>query len=140
MQGSRRKSKSRRVYCQPRFDVEVVDQLETLVDAGKYTSVSKAIEELTLFGLQVANYKDMLDDPKRAESLQKRIKNAMKSDDVFAIAQGLDEKRIMEVIEIMQFEQQARRAKKEGRRKPTITRILRQDHHGNTVSVEDMIG
>ena len=129
---------AKRMYCQPRFDIEVVDQLEALVHDGRYKSVSKAIEELTIFGLKINTYKDMLEDPERAESLQKRIRSAMESDDVFAIARGLDSKRLVAVIEILQFEKELRQAKKEHRR-PTLVSYIHKQQDGGVESVENLV-
>ena len=66
-----------RVTVSARLPLSTVEQIDILIQSGKYRNLASSIEALVTLGLQLEQYQEMIKDPKRHAEFVKKMKSMM---------------------------------------------------------------
>ena len=85
-----------------------MDETDTLVDVGKFSSSADAIRETSRIGCKVIRYQEMMKDPKQATEFARKMQEAVHQDKIFEWAATLTENQIDGFMMALEMEKEGR--------------------------------
>jgi len=91
-----------------RMQPEMIEEITTFVENGRFASTGEAIRETCKIGMKVIYYQDMMSDPKRANEFQQKMREIIENDKLTDWASTLTDDQIAGFMLLLQAEKEGR--------------------------------